>query len=626
MGRQLALCRGAVGISQKAKALSKFPMKRRRDMLTWGAQRRDSQHANIMSKTSQYFESLTWDQIVWSHSYEKVRRMQKRIFKACRAGDTGRLWFLQKLLIKNPHAKLIAVHKVTTLNKGKKTAGVDRIKVTTAKQKLELSKNLQLNGKANQVRRATTLPEKYEKPALGIPTVNDRAKQALCLLALEPEWEAKFESNSYGFRPGRSAHDAIEAIYSNLHHNTDKYVFNAGIRKCFDKIDHNALLLKLATFPLMERQVSAWLKAGIMDEYAETEKISKSDMGTPQSGVISPLLANVALHGLEDHLLAFVLSRKMPKPHPGSARGLKAKTAALAIIRYADDFVIIHRNKEIIEMVIEETKNWLKIVGLEISQEKSALRLASQSFSFLGFSISYAKVQGRFRVKIKPSKKNIQNIVQKTRNILQCNKSASAYKLIGLLRPVLIGWGNYFHFCECQTTFSKVDNLIWQQLRAWVFRRAIRQGRTVVKEKYFPVGKTYVFQGREYKSNWILNGSKKLEGGGKMEIHLPKISWIKSAKFVKVKGTSSIYDENEVYWALRMPRYSILVVKNLLNRQRGMCNACKKGFIPGDFMEVDHILPRTSGGLDHYNNLQLLHRQCHVTKTKLELGKPASAG
>lgn len=598
-------------------------------MLTWGAQKRNSQHANIMSKTSKYFESLTWDQIVWSNSYDKVRRMQKRIFKACRANDTGRMWFLQKLILKNPHAKRIAVHKVTTLNKGKKTAGVDRIKVTTAREKLELAKNLQLNGKTNQVRRVwIPKPGKSEKRPLGIPTINDRAKQALCMLALEPEWEAKFETNSYGFRPGRSAHDAIEAIFLNLHHNTDKYVFDADIRKCFDRIDHDALLSKLGTFPLIESQVTAWLKAGIMDEYAETEKISKSDMGTPKGGVISPLLANVALHGLEDHLLAFVSSRKMPKPHAGSARGVKAKKAALGITRYADDFVIIHRNKEIMEMVIEEIKNWLKTVGLEISQEKSALRLASQSFVFLGFSITYVKVQGRFRVKITPSKKNIKNIVQKTRNIIQCNKSASAYKLIGLLRPVLIGWGNYFHFCECKTTFSKVDNLIWQQLRAWVFRRAIRQGRMVLRNKYFPTDQTYVFQAREYKANWVLNGSKKLKDGAKSEIYLPKIAWIKSAKFVKVKGTASVYDENDLYWSLRTPRDSVLStrVKNLLKRQRGLCNACSKRFIPGDFMEGDHIVPRSKRGLDCYKNLQLLHRQCHVSKTKLDLGKRASAG
>jgi RNA-directed DNA polymerase len=266
-----------------------------------------SLYVKIMSKTINYFSGLTWDDIIWSHSYEKVRCIQKRIFKASRSGDIKRMWFLQKLLLRNPHAKSIAVHIVTTLNKGRKTAGIDKQKVISSDDKLKLAQNLRLNGKANLVRRVwIPKPGKTEKRPLGIPTIQDRAKQALCKLVLEPEWEAKFEPNSYGFRPGRSAQDAIEAIYSNLHFNVDKYVYDADIRKCFDMINHDALLSKMNTFPLMREQVLAWLKAGIFDRYANTPKISNPEMGTPQGGVISPLLANIALHGLEEHLLNFV--------------------------------------------------------------------------------------------------------------------------------------------------------------------------------------------------------------------------------------------------------------------------------------------------------------------------------
>jgi len=464
-------------------------------------------------------------------------------------------------------------------------------------------------------------PEKQKKRPLGIPTIQDRAKQALCKLALEPEWEAKFEPNSYGFRPGRSAQDAIEAIYLNLHFNVDKYVFDADIRKCFDTINHDALLSKLNTFPLMREQILAWLKAGIFDRYANTPKVSNPEMGTPQGGVISPLLANIALHGLEEHLLNFVSGRKFPKPHEKAARGAKAKRAALGIVRYADDFVIIHRNLDIMMLIIQETKIWLSKVGLSISDEKSQLKLASQTFKFLGFQISYVRVQGKFRVKITPSKDNILRIIEKVRKVIQTNKAVSAYQLIGTLRLILIGWANYYQFCECKEAFRKVDNIVYQQLRAWVFRRAIRQGRITVKDKYFPSNLSYKFQGREYKANWIFNGTKKLKGHKRSTIFLPKTSWVKSLKFVKVKADASIYDGNEVYWTLRNPRYSTLStrVKNLLSRQHGKCTACNAAFITGDTMEVDHIIPKSKGGKDEYSNLQLLHRQCHVEKTKKDL-------
>nr|ALO20915.1 HNH endonuclease [Microglena monadina] len=587
----------------------------------------DSLYVNIMSKTiNNYFNGLTWNTIIWSDSYEKVRRIQKRIFKASRSGDTKRMWFLQKLILRNPHAKLIAVQTVTTLNKDKKIADIDKQIITSSEDKLKLAQNLTINDKADLIQRVwIPKPGKKKKRPLGIPTIHNRAKQALCKLALEPEWEAKFEPNSYGFRPGRSSHDAIEAIFLNLHYNVDKYVYDADIRKCFDTINHEALLSKLNTFPLMRGQISAWLKAGIFYSFANTPKVSTPEMGTPQGGIISPLLANIALHGIEEHLLNLVSGRKFPKPHENAARGSKVRRAALGIVRYADDFVIIHRNLNIINLVIQETKSWLSGMGLVISEEKSTLRLASKTFKFLGFQVAYVKVQNKFRVKITPSKANVLRITDKVRNVIRSNKAVSAYQLIGKLRPLLLGWANYYQFCECKYTFSKVDNIVYQQLRAWVFRRAIRQGREDVKEKYFPSGLTYNFQKLEYHANWILNGTKKLKGDKPATNYLPKTSWVQSKKFVKVKADASVFDGNEIYWTLRNPRFSILStrVKNLLIRQSGKCTLCKATFKMGEMMEVDHIIPKSKGGLDQYQNLQLLHRQCHVVKTKKDLSSPS---
>lgn len=335
----------------------------------------------------------------------------------------------------------------------------------------------------------------------------------------------------------------------------------------------------------------------------------------------------MALYGLEDYLLDFVASRKMPKPHPGASRGVQAKRAALGIVRYADDFVIIHRNSEIMQLVIAETKVWLRGVGLEISEEKSGIRLASQSFAFLSFSISYVRIldTGKFKVKIVPIKANVLKLTRKVKQIVTINKASSAYHLIGLLRPVLIGWGNYFQYCECKLTFTKVDNIIWNMIRAWVFRLAIRKGRQSVKDKYFPSGKTYTFRENTYKANWILNGTKVIKGAVVAENHLPKLSWIGSKNFAKIKGHASLYDGNEVYWALRTRRYSSIStrVSLLIQRQRGKCAMCCAVFTPMDVMEVDHdhVQPLSKGGKDEYSNLQLLHRQCHVQKTKKDLGK-----
>jgi RNA-directed DNA polymerase len=540
-----------------------------------------------------------------------------------------RVYFLQQLLIHSKSAKLVATHRVTTLNKGKRTAGIDKVVILQPQDKLQLAMTLKLDGQASPIRRVwLPKPGKTEKRPLGIPIIRDRAKQELARLALEPEWEAMFEPNSYGFRPGRSCHDAIEAIYLNMRGGVPKWVFDADIRKCFDMIDHNSLLEKLNTFPLMKKQVEAWLKAGVMEGYANSPKppeILETKAGTPQGGVISPLLANIALHGLENHLKEFVSNLPM-KPHPDANRGKATKMKALGIVRYADDFVLIHRNKEILELCIIETQQWLSKVGLAISEEKSALRDSRNGFKFLGFQIIVVRKPkvGNYKIKIQPSKKKQADLLTKVQKIVTKNRSISSYDLIAMLRPVIIGWANYYRYCECKEIFGRLTHLIFQKLRAWVFRRDIRNGRLVIKQRYFPSGKEYKFDGRTYKDNWILNGKKLFAKGVKKENFLPHIGWVKSIKHVKVKGDESPYS-NSIYWAMRSIRNSPYSsrVTTLLRGQDQTCNWCKKQFTTFDSSnwEVDHIIPKSKGGKDTYNNLQLLHKHCHMEKTKIDLKK-----
>lgn len=563
---------------------------------------------------------IAWDKVNWPLVQQRVLRVQRRIYKARLSGNLQRVHWLQKLLLHSIDAKLLAVFQVTTLNKGRRTPGVDKQTATDKKQKEMIVKSLVLDGKASPIRRVwIPKPGTEEKRPLGIPTIKDRAKQALAKLAIEPEWEAVFEPNSYGFRPGRRSQDAIEAIFLSLHHKTPKWIYDADIRKCFDRISHQGLLEKLNTFPEMENQIQAWLSAGIMDilNTQDNDPIIPI-MGTPQGGIISPLLANIALHGLEHHLKEFV-GNLIGNPRETANRGKAAKQKALSIIRYADDFVLIHSNKDILEKCVIETQNWLTKIGLEINTEKSALKDGRQGFLFLGFQIIQITKSGTYKVKIRPSRKSQARFLLKVREIVQQNKAASAYQLISKLRPVIIGWGNYFKYCECSVDFSSLSHMIFQKIRAWVFRRDTRNGRLVIKQKYFPSDKEYSFAGTKHKDNWVLAGTYKSKHGTKTNF-LPHLIWVKSKKYVKVKSNKSPYDGDNIYWATRSGKYSSLSIRQqtLLKRQNTRCAMCGTPFSSLDVLEVDHIIPKNKGGKDIYSNLQILHRFCHIKKTQMD--------
>ena len=568
---------------------------------------------------------IAWETINWAKVEFRVNRYQTRIYKASRDNNSSKVRSLQKRLLGSFDAKLMAVRRVTTLNRGHKTPGLDHKTYVTDNQKGKLVQKLRLDGKAMPIKRVyIDKPGKKEKRPLGIPSIEDRAKQALCLLALEPEWEARFEPNSYGFRPGRSCHDAIEAIFSNLRNNSGnkgyhKYILDADISKCFDNIDHDYLLTKLDTISEIKNQVKAWLKADILEELQAFKKyrITNSIQGTPQGGIISPLLANIALHGMENHLKEWICT----KPSFGKNKYCnQTKRKALAIIRYADDFVIIHKEESIIQEAKEEISKWLASgPRLNINDAKTTIVNSNNGFDFLGFSI-ITITRGRPRIKIYPSRKSQANLLLKVRNIIQNNRSASAYNLIQTLRPVIIGWANYFRFSECKTVFHKLTHLIHLKLRAWVFRRDTRNGRKEVKQRYFPTGKTYYFDGIKHQDNWVLNGKQLGKNGETKENWLPHIVWVQSKKWVKIKGNKSPYDGDNVYWAKRTINKGSWSIRQrkLIKQQNGYCTWCKNKFTEDSFVEIDHIIPRSLGGKDVYKNLQLLHKQCHIEKSKID--------
>lgn len=569
--------------------------------------------------------NLAWRDVDWKLVQKRLSRQQRRIYKASMEGNKAKVHALQHRIISSLDAKLIAVRRVTTENKGRNTPGVDGQKALSNEMKKKLAFNLKLNGKANSIRRTyIPKPGKNEIRPLGIPTIEDRAKQMLAKLALEPEWEAVFEPNSYGFRPGRSCHDAISSLFLSLR-GKSRYVLDADIQKCFDRIDHEKLLIKLGTFGLMENQIRAWLKADIIVEFSnKPEETFRPTEGTPQGGIISPLLANIALHGLENYIKEWYainwypftgLSRKIP---------IRDRKNSIGFSRYADDFVITAPKLSDIKQIEKQVEIWLsEEAGLSLSKAKTRIINSTEGFDYLGFQFIslYSDNDKSYKIKIHPSKASKKRLIDSTREVIQKNRSASSYNLINMLAPKIIGWANYFCVSDCTKDFSKLDRLLFNQIRAWVFRRKSKglKSRTKLVEKYFSPGKTFVFRGKQHSNNWVLVGQL-LNQGQKKENFLPKISWIASKQHVKIKGNASPYDGNHLYWSMRTEKYSGYThrISKLIKMQCGQCAICKEYFTPVDIIETDHIVPRSKRGSDKYSNLQVLHKHCHVKKSFLE--------
>ena len=563
-----------------------------------------------MSKTS-VKTTVEWNTINWKQLERRVYKIQKRIYQASARGDVKVVRGLQKVLMKSWSAKALATRRVTQDNQGKKTAGVDGVKSLSPNERLELVEELKLGSKPKPTRRVwIDKPGRDEKRPLGIPTMYDRALQALVKLALEPEWEAKFEPNSYGFRPGRSCHDAVEAIFSVIKQKP-KFVLDADIAKCFDKINHQALLKKLNTYPELRRQIRAWLKAGVVDNRV----LFPTEEGTPQGGVISPLLANIALHGMEEILKEYVSKL----PGKGSKRD---KVTTISIIRYADDFVILHENLTVIEQCREILVKWLNEMGLELKPSKTRLahtlyehQSEKPGFDFLGFNVrqrsvskynsglnTHKEILG-FKTIITPSKKSVKNHYEKISSTIKGNLPTPQLGLINKLNPIIKGWCNYYSSVVSKEIFSNISKQVYQRLYRWAKRRHPNKSGKWIANKY-----------------WHTIGGNNWEFAVKMDdkfIKLHRHPETPIVRHIKVKGNASPFNGDWVYWSSRMTNHpeANKRVATLLKMQKGKCPECGHYFRDDDVMEVDHILPISKGGKDEYKNLQLLHRHCHDKKT-----------
>jgi RNA-directed DNA polymerase len=545
-----------------------------------------------------------WTTMYWKKIEKNVLNIQKRIYKAIKAGQIGKAKKLARLLMRSTSSIILNVRRVTQDNKGKRTAGVDGVKMLTPKQRSEMvneiitqAKNSFEGYKAKPIRRIYVPKPNGDKRPLGIPTIKDRVIQGIVKTTLEPIWEAKFEPYSYGFRPAHSTHDAIELIYKSLKMK-QKWVLEADIKGCFDNINHEKLLDKLGGTKTQNVMIRQMLKAGIM----EKQVLSESEQGTPQGGIISPVLANIALDGMETDLYS-ELGKKY------NIKELYRKS--LRLIRYADDFIVLYPDKEVIVDSKRIIQEWLSQIGLELSESKTKITQSSEGFDFLGFNIKHyqtkfsyytdreksEKQKARdFKLLIKPSKKAIEKHNQAIKEILRSSKASTQDTVIKRLTPMIRGWANYYRHQVSKKTFSNLDYQMWLKLWSWSKRRHGNKSKSWIAEKYFrTVGKRkWCFA---TKANVLANHSD-----------------TKIVRHVMVRTGKSYYDGDEIYWAKRLRRgYGNISPSKakLLKKQDGKCNYCGSQFRDSDIMETHHIIEKKDGGRDEYKNLTLIHKHCH---------------
>ncbi|AVH74286.1 group II intron reverse transcriptase/maturase [Nostoc sp. 'Lobaria pulmonaria (5183) cyanobiont'] len=514
-----------------------------------------------------YKTSESWVALPWKKFRRNLFRLQKRVYKAVQVGDKRKARSLQKLILKSTSARFLAIRQVSQLNAGKKTAGIDGKKSLTASERFYLEEWLRAKSGdwKHQGLREIPIPKKDGTTRmLKIPTIADRAWQCLAKYALEPAHEATFHARSYGFRTGRSAHDAQKYIYNNLssHANgIEKRVIELDIEKCFDRINHSAIMDELIAPKGLKLGIFRCLKAGVNPEFPE--------QGTPQGGVVSPLLANIALNGIES------IHRYHAQYKEG--RRITTKTSADKIaepsIRYADDMVIILRPEDDATEILERISEFLRKRGMNLSQKKTKVTASTDGFDFLGW---HFKVQKNGKLKSTPSVDNFKTFRKKVKHIVN-NSNYGATTKAGKLAPVVRGWRNYHKFCKMDGSRNSLYHI---QKRAYtVFNKETKQNR--------------------YSSKELLDKA------------FPAVPYSEN-KHISVKGTKSPYDGDTAYWSERNSKLYSGETSIALKKQNHRCASCGLKFIDEERVHLHHI----DGNHANWkkNNLEAIHESCHDYK------------
>lgn len=534
-----------------------------------------------------------WSDIDWKIIESKVNKLKKRIFVAKLTGKSPEVVRrLQLMMILSKANLLFSIRKVTSLNRGKKTAGIDKQKYLSPERRfklfLELSKINPLEWTPSPVRREyIARPGKDPRP-LGIPTIRDRVIQLVVKNALEPEWEAIFEPGSYGFRPARGCHDAMARLWRILSSKKRTWVLDADIKGCFNNIAHGPLLDKLSGFPA-QALIGRWLKAG----YFEKERYFDTVLGTPQGGIISPLLANIALHGMEKALGI--------RYH---ARGYVVPSLPFILVRYADDFVVLTTSLERAQEAKELLREFLAERGMEFSEEKTNIRcVEEQSFDFLGWSFKLYEndirkirrkafkraKQGKVAL-VTPSPKSIANIKSKIKLLFRTYSSSLTSHLIYKLNSLIMGWANYHKYVNANMIFRSLDSFVYMQVVRWARRRHPNKGWKWITGKYFSSSKvkfrTKTGRSSFVSSNWSFVGDKGFPRLVKFkEVPLKNYSSIGFGRNPLNPSDADYYKDRKLSQSFERDSFRGSIYK----RQYGTCPVCGLDLSVGDWDEPMHL-------------------------------------
>jgi len=532
---------------------------------------------------------LDWHAIDWAAVHQNVRRLQVRIVKATQKGQHGKVKALQWLLTHSFSGQALAVLRVTE-NSGQQTPGVDRVIWNTPEKKTTALHSLRQRGYQPQPLRRVYIPKSNGKMRpLGIPTMTDRAMQALYLLALDPVSESTADPHSYGFRKERSCADALRQCHSLLNHRHGAaWVLEGDIKSCFDKINHEWML---AHIPIDKVMLRKWLKAG----FIERGLFHNTTEGTPQGGIISPVLANMTLDGLQ-HCLSqhFRLN---------TAAGRKTK---IHLVRYADDFIITGSSQELLEKEVKPlVEGFLAERGLELSAEKTLITHKRIGFDFLGQTV---RAFGK-KVLTRPSRKSIKSFLTKVKEITKGSGQLTAGIMITRLNSLLRGWALYHRHGASKQTFAKLDHQIFKLLWRWARRRHGRFPMWKIKAKYFPpLGKR----------QWVFQGEVESRRGVSRQVCLMKLADVAIRRHIKIRSEANPYDPAcEEYFESRLAEKMAQTfegretLKDLWREQSGICTVCGQRITKETGWNIHHLIHRVSGGSNRPENLILLHPNCH---------------